>query len=156
MPRMRRAGLGLVLSVALAVATAAGCATTLVKKDIQRQSNGWTITFHRLDDGPDSFTTFGATQYSTDSDAHLIWVILSVKNDAPKARVFAFNQCNLRMVSNGVTASYVGLNFGTSAETSEKPELAAGEEITRKLAFVYPEGQVPSRMVCLDQEIVMQ
>ena len=39
---------------------------------------------------------------------------------------------------------YVGMNFGYQAQITKTPVLDAGEEITRKLAFGYPEGSSPS------------
>ena len=128
MPRMR---------IALLLLLVASCATTLVKQDIKRQSDGWTIVFHELDDGPDSFTTRDAYQLSP-------------------PRAFSFDSCTLPLAGAVSLPVYVGMNFGTSAETSKAPELAAGEEITRKLAFGYPEGQLPDRITCAGNDILLQ
>lgn len=144
------------IALLLPLLLVASCATTLVKQDIKRQSDGWTIVFHELDDGPDSFTTRDAYQMSPPSGQRFLWVILSVHNDGAKARAFSFDSCNLPLAGAVSLPVYVGMNFGTSAETTKAPELAAGEEITRKLAFGYPEGQLPDRITCAGNDILLK
>ncbi|HXJ21037.1 MAG TPA: hypothetical protein VMT03_12465 [Polyangia bacterium] len=131
----------------------AGCATTLVEQDIQRQSDGWTVVFHKLADGPNGFTTRNAFNYRPESGQRFLWVTLSVRNDGHGAREFPFDSCALNLGDTAYLPLYVGMDFGTQAEVSKSPELSAGEEITRKLAYGYPEGQFPSRLVCFGNEI---
>lgn len=131
-----------------------GCATTLVKEDIRRQSDQWTVVFHELTDGPNGFTTRGAVNIRPKSDQRFLWVVLSVKNEAAGAREFPFDSCALDLGAEGSSLPlYVGMNLGTSAETSTAPTLDPGEEITRKVAYGYPEGQFPTRLVCFGNEI---
>ena len=87
------------IALLLPLLLVASCATTLVKQDIKRQSDGWTIVFHELDDGPDSFTTRDAYQMSPPSGQRFLWVILSVHNDGAKARAFSFDSCNLPLAA---------------------------------------------------------
>jgi hypothetical protein len=134
----------------------AGCATTLVEQDIQRQSDGWTVVFHKLADGPDGFTSRDAVNYHPTSGQRFLWVTLSVRNDAPSARQFRFDNCGLDQGGTAYLPLYVGMNFGTQAEITAAPELAAGEEITRKLAYGYPEGKLPDRLLCSGNEIPLQ
>jgi hypothetical protein len=131
----------------------AGCATTLVEQDIQRQSDGWTVVFHKLADGPNGFTTRNAINYHPESGQRFLWVTLSVRNDGRVAREFPFDSCALNLGSTAYLPLYVGMNLGTQAEMSKEPELSPGEEITRKLAYGYPEGQVPDRLICFGNEI---
>jgi hypothetical protein len=140
----------------LALLLLAGCATTLVEQDIQRQSDGWTVVFHKLADGPNGFTTRDATDYHPGSGQRFLWVTLSLRNDAPKARQFPFDSCALNMGDTAFLPLYVGMNFGTQAEVSKTPELSAGEEITRKVAYGYPEGKFPDRLICFGNEIPLQ
>jgi hypothetical protein len=150
---VRRATLPLLLSLALAASGAASCATSLVKRDVQRQSDGWTVVFHELLDGPNAFTTRSAVKHVPKSGERFLWVILSVQNDRAGARTFPFDACALEMGDDASLPLYVGLNLGTSAEMDETPELAPGERITRKLAFGYPDGRLPQRLVCFGNEI---
>jgi hypothetical protein len=131
----------------------AGCATTLLEEDIQRQSDGWTVVFHKLADGPNGFTSRGAVMYHPESGQRFLWVTLSVRNDAASAREFPFDSCALDLGDTAYLPLYVGMNFGTQAEITKTPELSAGEEITRKLAYGYPEGKLPDRLVCFGNEI---
>jgi hypothetical protein len=129
------------------------CATSLMKRDVQRQSDGWTLTFHELLDGPNGFTSRGAVDHVPKSGMRFLWVILSIRNDASTAREFTFDSCGLDAEGGASLPLYVGLNLGTTAEVSTTPQLAAGETITRKLAFGYPQGKLPSRLVCFGNEI---
>jgi hypothetical protein len=139
----------------LALVLLTGCATTLLEQDIRRASDGWTVTFHKLADGPNRFTTRDATDYHPAGGERFLWVTLSVRNDAGTARQFSFDSCALDLGA-GAGASlplYVGMNLGYQAQITKTPELDAGEEITRKLAFGYPEGKLPERLVCFGNEI---
>lgn len=134
--------------VVLLLLSLCSCATSLVKKDISRQSDGWTVVFHELLDGPNGFTTRDGTKHLPKSGLRFVWVILSIQNDQTSARQFTFDSCGIDMDDSASLPLYVGMNLGTSAEASGTPELAAGERITRKLAFGYPEGKRPQRLVC--------
>jgi hypothetical protein len=140
----------------LAFLLAAACATTLVKEDIRRQSDGWTITFHELLDGPNGFTARNGTEYTPKSGERFLWVILSVHNDGSGPRQFTFDSCGLD-VGGGVSLPlYVGLDLGTTSQVTPTPELAGGQEITRKLAFGYPANRFPGKLVCLGNDIPLE
>ena len=133
----------------------ASCATTLMKEDVRRQSDGWTVTFHELTDGPNAY---GAGTYDVvpADGERFLWVILSVCNDTAQPRQFTFDSCGLDMGDKESLPLYVGLNFGTMASVTKTPELAGGEEIKRKLVFGYPKGQMPQRLSCFGNEIPLR
>lgn len=106
-----------------------------------------------MTDGPNGFTSRGAIDYHPESGERFLWVTLSVRNDAASARQFPFDSCALDMGSNTYLPLYVGMNLGTQAEVTKSPELAAGEELTRKLAYGYPEGRFPEHLICFGNEI---
>ena len=137
----------------LALVLFAGCATTLLEQDIKRQSDGWTVVFHKLTDGPNGFTSRGAIDYHPESGERFLWVTLSVRNDGAGARQFPFDSCALDVGGSSYLPLYVGMNLGTQAEVTKSPELAAGEELTRKLAYGFPEGRFPERLICFGNEI---
>jgi hypothetical protein len=143
----------LLLLSLLSLSAVAGCATTLLEQDIQRQSDGWTVVFHKLTDGPNGFTSRGAIDYHPESGQRFLWVTLSVRNDGAQPRQFPFDSCALALGGTAYLPLYVGMNFGTQAEITKTPELEAGEEITRKLAYGYPEGKAPEHLVCFGNEI---
>jgi hypothetical protein len=134
----------------------AGCATTLLEQDIKRQGDGWTITFHKLADGPNGFTSNDAIDYHPTSGQRFLWVTLSVRNDAGSSRQFSFDSCGINQGDTAYLPLYVGMNFGYQAQITKTPMLDAGEEITRKLAFGYPEGALPDRLICSGNEIPLQ
>ena len=134
-----------------------GCATTLLEQDIRRQSDGWTVTFHKLADGPDGFTSNDAVTYTPKKGQRFLWVTLTVRNDARNARQFNFDSCALDGGDGtAYLPLYVGMNLGTQAETSKSTGFGGEEEITRKLAFGYPKGQFPQRLVCFGNEIPLK
>jgi hypothetical protein len=130
-----------------------GCATTLLEQDVRRESDGWTVTFHKLADGPNRFTSRDAIDFHPTSGERFLWVTLSVRNAARAARQFSFDSCALDLDNKASLPLYVGMNLGYQAQITSTPELDAGEEITRKLAFGYPEGKLPERLVCFGNEI---
>ena len=140
----------------LAFLLLASCGTTLLKKDLRRQSDGWTVEFHELAAGPDGFTTRGGAGFVPASGDRFLWVTLSVRNDARARRTFTFDSCGLERGEQDSLPLYVGFPLGTSAETSAEPEPAPGEVITRKLAFAYPEGKLPARLTCFGNVIELQ
>jgi hypothetical protein len=148
MPRMRVAPIALLL--------AASCATTLLKQDIQRQSDGWTLTFHEFLDGPNGFTARSGVGFVPPSGQRYLWVVLSIRNDAPAGRSFNFASCGLELGDDESLPLYVGLNIGTSAQVTATPEVASGEQITRKLAFAYPKDRQPSRLTCFGNVIELR
>jgi hypothetical protein len=133
----------------------ASCGTTLMKEDIRRQSDGWTVTFHQLDDGPNAYGE-GNYDVKPASGEHFLWVILSVRNDGSTERQFPFDSCGLDLGEDASLPLYVGLNFGRMASVTKTPKLAAGEEITRKLCYGYPDGHAPKRLVCFGNEIPLR
>jgi hypothetical protein len=137
----------------LLLSAVAGCATTLLEQDIRRQSDGWTVTFHKLADGPNGFTSRDAINYHPESGQRFLWVTLSVRNDGTGARQFPFDSCALDLGDTTYLPLYVGMNFGTQAQITKTPQLDAGEEITRKLAYGYPEGKFPEHLVCFGNAI---
>ena len=135
-------------TLAAALVLFGGCATSLLKQDMKKQSDGWTVVFHEFLDGPNGFTNRGGTGFVPPSGERYLWVVLSVRNDAATARQFNFDSCGLELGNQESLPLYVGLNIGTSASVSKTPDVAGGEEITRKLAFAYPKDRLPSRLVC--------
>ena len=140
----------------LALVLFVGCATTLLEQDIKRQSDGWTLTFHKLADGPNGFTSRDAIDYHPTSGQRFLWVTLSVRNDALRSRQFSFESCAINQGDTAYLPLYVGMNFGYQAQITKTPVLEANEEITRKLAFGYPEGVAPERLICFGNEIPLQ
>lgn len=135
----------------------AGCATTLLEQDITRQSDGWTVTFHKLADGPNGFTSNDAIDYHPTSGQRFLWVTLSVRNDDKlRSRQFSFDSCAINQGDTAYLPLYVGMNFGYQAQITKTPTIDAGEEITRKLAFGYPEGVLPDRLNCFGNDIPLQ
>jgi len=140
----------------LSLVLLAGCATTLLEQDIKRQSDGWSVTFHKLTDGPNGFTTNDATNFHPSKDQRFLWVTLSVRNDLRTARQFTFDSCALTDGDTNYLPLYVGMNFGTSAQTAKSTGFGGYEEIKRKLAFGFPKDKFPDRLVCFGNEIPLK
>ena len=139
----------------LSLALLMGCATTLLEQDIRRQSDGWTLTFHKLADGPNGFTNNGGMNFIPADGERLLWVTLTVRNDARSSRQFTFDSCGLDGDATYLPV-YVGMNLGTQAMVTKTPSLDGGEEITRKLAFGYPKGRFPEHLICFGNEISLK
>ena len=90
------------------------------------------------------------------SGQRFLWVTLSVRNDARSSREFSFESCAINQGDTAYLPLYVGMNFGYQAQITKTPVLDPAEEITRKLAFGYPEAVPPERLICFGNEIPLQ
>jgi hypothetical protein len=127
---------------------ATGCGTTLIADDIKRDGDSWTMTLQRLRDGPNQFTPSGNTTYHPDSGNRFIFAYVKFRNDAPVARVFSYQACDLDAGNDVIIPSMISRYNGIATVLDDKESYDPGEVSNRILVFTYPEGRMPTRLRC--------
>jgi len=134
------------LSVALWLG---GCARTVMDQPINRAGDGWTLVVRKVTDGPNGFDK-GNIVIKPKKGDRFIWVMITLTNNGRQPRTFNFDRCDLDLGSQFVVPGMVNhdMVIGYDTEMNRAPELAGGESIDRRLVFVYPVGQSPTRLHC--------
>jgi hypothetical protein len=131
-----------------------GCSRTIINHPINRVGDGWTLVIREVTDGPNSVDEGNIILEPKDGE-RFIWVILTLRNDEPRPRTFNFDRCDLDMGTKTVVPSTVthDMLIGYASEMNRAPELEPEESIDRRLVFVYPQAQSPTRLRCEPMEI---
>jgi hypothetical protein len=142
-------GPSLLVLGALVVSMLSGCATTLLKDEVTKQTDGWTMNLWRLTDGPNSITPSGHTMYEPAAGQRLIHAYFKFTNDAPKERVFSYNACDLDLDDTQVVLpSLVTRAAGLMTVIDDKESYPPHDSSNRCLTFSYPIGRMPTRIRC--------
>ena len=125
----------------------AGCSTVLMNVPTAQKADGWTISVLEVTDGPNWYSR-GSITYRPGSGERFLWVTATFRNEAPLARNFSYDACDL----DGGELAYVPVIvdralFATAPADGVEP-YRTGEERKRRLAFSYPDGRWPSRLRC--------
>ena len=128
---------------------AGGCAHTVLDQRTDLRGDGWTLTVHKVTDGPNRFDT-GNIVYKPESGERFIWVVVTLHNDEGQPRKFSFDRCDLDAGSDVMVPTKVDhdLPVGYDTDLAHEPELAGGESLDRRLMFVYPKDRSPTRLRC--------
>lgn len=144
-----RSGRAALLIAGLALGVAA-CAHIVVR-DVRASGEQWSLLLDAMTDGPDSFSA-GSKYFVPASGERLFRVRISLRNDAPTAREFNFDRCDLddqgaAIVPGAVAAAPI------SYETDRASTLKPGETIERWLIFSYSRERSPTRLSCVPMVI---
>ena len=147
-PGVRRAGGVLALAGLLAVG-AGGCFTRFIMRgDVIRSADGWTITLSALKDGPNSVQTAGDGTYAVPPrGSRFLWAWIDVRNDVGARRTFGYDTCDMDLGDTAVLPSIIG-RFPSESADHRSDDYNAGEEISVHLIFSYPKGLFPTRIRC--------
>jgi len=126
---------------------ASGCGTILIKGDVMRQSDGWTLVLQRLIDGPNQTGT-GNTIYEPEPGQRFIHAWIKFKNDSPQTRVFSYDACDLDMGDELLLPGVVIRYNGIATEIKRNETYPPGDVSYRILTFSYPVGHLPTRLKC--------
>ncbi len=133
------------LSVSLSVLPA--CGTVLYDVPVTHQADGWTITVRRLKDGPNSFP-MGTVTFVPPSGDRLMYLTLTIRNDAPTKRDFSYDACDLDAGSDARLPTLIDRDAAINMFADKVESYDPGEERGRRLIYAYPEGQFPTRVKC--------
>ena len=127
---------------------AAGCGTVLVKEDVIRQGDGWTMVLQRLSDEPNSLGPIGNTSYLPERGMRFIHAWVKFKNDSGRTRKFSYDACDLDLDDGFVVPAMVTRYNGLMSVIDKDETYPAADVSYRALTFSYPEGRMPTRLRC--------
>jgi hypothetical protein len=131
-----------------ALAGVAGCGTVLYDVPTTRAADGWTITVRRLKDGPNSFPMGAGVDFVPPDGHRLMYLTVTIRNDAPTKRDFSYEACDLDAGSEGVLPGLIDRDAAIHMLADKVESYAPGEERGRRLIYAYPMGVFPSRVKC--------
>lgn len=134
-----------VLVLALALASA-GCGTTLIGSDVQRQGDGWTMVLQRLRDGPNQLRPMGYTVYEPEGGLRFLHAYFKLRNDSAQTRLFSYDACGLDLGDDRVLPGMVTRYNGLMSKMDKTETFPPGDTSYRMLTFSYPEGRLPTRI----------
>ncbi|HXI58568.1 MAG TPA: hypothetical protein VNO55_21015 [Polyangia bacterium] len=137
--------IGFSVGVALLIA---GCGTVVIRKEITRQADGWTIVLQRLRDGPNSVGPVGNTVYHPEPGMRFIHAFLRFKNDDRQTRKFSYDACDLDLDDEFVVPAIVTRYNGLMSVIDKDESYPPADVSYRALAFSYPVGRFPKRLKC--------
>jgi hypothetical protein len=134
------------VAIGVVVAAASGCIPFIMRGDVVRQADGWTIKLEALKDGPDSVQIAGDTHAVPGQGLRFLWAWVTIRNDVNAPRLLGYDSCSMDLDGQDVLPSIVGKWWGHVEERAET--YAPGESIDRRLIFAYPKGRLPTRIKC--------
>ena len=134
------------------LASALGCARTIIGEPVHRTGDSWDFTLRKLTNGPNSYNTANVI-YSPVKGERFIWAHITLHNQQKAARKFNFDRCELDDGNQKILPSKVDIDAFIQGEAAREPELSGDETITRKLIFAYPKNRSPTRLTCLPMVI---
>jgi len=135
-------------SLLLGLLALSGCGTVLYDVPATRQSDDWTITIRRLKDGPNSFPMGAGVNFVPADGQRLLYLTVSVRNDAAQKRDFSYDACDLDAGTVAVLPGLIDRDAAIHALADKVESYDPGEERGRRLIYSYPGGGFPTRVQC--------
>ena len=132
--------------VCLGVLALGGCGTVLYDVPATQRSDDWTITIKRLKDGPNSFP-MGTVNF-VPAEGRLLYLTVSVRNDAATKREFSYDACDLDAGADVALPGIIDRDAGINALADKVESFDPGEERGRRLIYTYPANGFPTRVRC--------
>jgi hypothetical protein len=136
------------LALLVSLAAVAGCGTVLYNRPATNKADDWTITVTLLKDGPNSFPMGNGVNFVPADGDHLMYVTMTIRNDARSAREFSYDACDLDAGSQVVLPGLVDRDMAIHALTDKVESFDPGQQRGRRLIFSYPAGSAPTRVKC--------
>jgi len=144
-----RNGLVAVLANAILILpTATGCASTLLDQHIEQKAKGWTVVLEKVTDGPNDYARGDNVHFVPPDGTRYLWFTLRIHNDESEAREFNYQGCDVDLGDKGFGPAIIDRDMIINATADDVEKFSSGEENTRRLAFAFPEGQLPTRLAC--------
>jgi hypothetical protein len=144
--RLSAAGIWLIVTGSLMALGA--CGTVLYNRPATNKADDWTITVTLLKDGPNSFPMGNGVNFVPADGDHLMYVTLTIRNDARAAREFSYDACDLDAGSQVVLPGLIDRDMAIHALADKVESFDPGQERGRRLIFSYPAGATPTRVKC--------
>jgi hypothetical protein len=130
------------------------CGSVLMNQPVERKAKDWTIVLTKVTDGPDSYAQGDQSRYVPPDDHRFLWFTVTIRNAAPTPRTFNYQRCDVDEGGDRILPALVDKDSVINALADEEEEIGSGQQISRKLAFPYPEDRLPTKLSC--GEIVIE
>jgi hypothetical protein len=127
---------------------ATGCASTLMNQPVERAAKGWRLVLEQVKDGPNSYARGDNVHFVPPDGARFLWFTIRLRNTESAARTFNYDRCDLDSGSDAILPALIDKNAFINIMADKEEELAPGEELSRRIAFAYPDDKLPSRLAC--------
>jgi hypothetical protein len=115
---------------------------------IERQEKGWHLVLEKVTDGPNSYARGDNVHFVPPSGSRFLWFTIRLRNTENTSRSFNYDRCDLDDGANARLPAIIDKDAFINITAAEEEELDPGEELTRKLAFAYPDDKFPTRLAC--------
>jgi hypothetical protein len=115
---------------------------------VEREAKGWHLVLETVKDGPNDYARGDNVHFVPPSDSRFLWFKIRLRNTESTRRAFNYDRCDLDSGSDAILPAIIDKDAIINIMADKVEELDPGEEITRRLAFAYPEDRFPSRLSC--------
>jgi len=132
-------------------ATTSSC-SQLLRTPVTAKAGAWVIHVKGVRDDPDIFGDGMGAIVMAGSDAHFLWVTLTLSNTTAEKRRWTWSKCDLDGPRGTIVPTAVAYR---STMLGREALIEPGAIITRDLVFGYPDGLRPSRLQCGDMSLAL-
>src|SRR5712691_5898071 len=128
-----------------------GCGgTTLLHQQIETKAKGFSLVVTEITDGPNSYER-GLERIKPEGGLRFLWFKIRLRNELAAGQTFNYDRCDIDVDGHAILPNLVDMDkFVNLLVESKEDKLAAGEEISRKMIFAFPDGKFPTRLRCGD------
>jgi len=130
------------------VAWLASCGTVLMNQTIERKAKDFTIALTKVKDGPNDYSRGDNSHFVPPDDHRFLWFTVTIRNDSPVAKTFNYDRCDVDDGGDRILPALVDKDAAINILVDGEDELDPQEQITRRMAFPYPEDRLPTRLTC--------
>ena len=115
---------------------------------IERKAKDFTIVLSKVKDGPNDYAQGDRSRFVPPDDHRFLWFTVTIRNDTSSARVFNYERCDLDDGGDRILPALVDQDAAINILVEDEETLDPAEEVTRRIAFPYPEDRLPKRLSC--------
>ena len=137
--------------LALALLAAQGCGgTALLHQRVETKAKGFSLAVTDVTDGPNSYER-GLERVKPGDGLRFLWFKIRLRNELQAEQTFNYDRCDIDLGGRAILPNMIDMDKVVNLLVESKQDkLAAGEEVSRKLIFAFPDGSFPTRLKCGD------
>ena len=119
-----------------------------MNQTLERKAKNFTIVLSKVKDGPDDYAQGDRSRFVPPDDHRFLWFTLTIRNDAPGVQTFNYDRCDVDDGGDRILPALVDQDSAINILVEDEEKLDPAEQVTRRLAFPYPEDRLPTRLSC--------
>jgi len=133
--------------LAFTAALLSGCTKQHLDGPVVGRGAVWALEVQKVRSGPNHFG-YQNTNYVPARGTRFLWVVLRLSNLTAQDQQFSWSTCSLDRGIANILPSLVAVDTVINILKSEEERISANDSVGRKVAFSYPKGHLPTRLVC--------